>query len=232
MLKVRKSNERGHADHGWLDTYHTFSFNTYHDPNYMGFRSLRVINEDRVAPGTGFPTHGHQDMEILTYIVGGALEHRDSMGNGEVLHPGEIQRMSAGTGIRHSEFNPSDTEPVHLLQIWILPEQRGREPGYEQIAIGTGPTTDGLELIATPGGGNGAVDIGQDAKLYRGLVPKGASVEHALDAGRHAYVQVVRGQLAVNGQTLEAGDGAAASDESALRFSANEDAEFLVFDLA
>ena len=232
MLRVRKSEERGDSDHGWLDTYHTFSFNTYHDPNHMNFRSLRVINEDRVAPGAGFPTHGHQDMEILTYIVDGALEHRDSMGNGEVLRPGEIQRMSAGTGIRHSEFNPSDDEPVHLLQIWIMPEQRGAEPGYEQIAIGQGPTENGLELIATPGGGDGAVHIGQDAKLYRGLLPTGATVGQPIAPGRHAYIQVVRGKLDANGQTLDAGDGAAVSDESALTLTARDDAEFLVFDLA
>jgi redox-sensitive bicupin YhaK (pirin superfamily) len=232
MLKVRRRSERGHADHGWLDTYHTFSFNTYHDPDFMGFRSLRVINEDRVAPGAGFPMHGHQDMEILTYIVDGALEHRDSMGNGEVLRPGEIQRMSAGTGVRHSEFNPSEDEPVHLLQIWILPEQRGTDPDYEQIAIGTGPTVEGLELIAAPGGGNGAVHIGQDARLYRGLLPADARVEHGLQSGRHAYVQVVRGELDINGETLWEGDGAAVSDEVTLTFAARDESEFLVFDLA
>jgi hypothetical protein len=232
MITVRKSGERGHADHGWLDTYHTFSFDTYHDPDHMGFRTLRVINEDRVAPGAGFPTHGHRDMEILTYIVEGALEHRDSMGNGEVLRPGEIQRMSAGTGVRHSEFNPSDDEPVHLLQIWILPARRGTEPGYEQIAIGSGATNGSLQLIASPQGGPGAVRIGQDARLFRGKLGAGARVEHALDPSRHAYVQVVRGAVDANGNVLSAGDGAAMSGESTLNLTAKEDTEFLVFDLA
>lgn len=230
MITVRKSDERGHANHGWLDTYHTFSFDTYLDPNHMGFRTLRVINEDRVAPGAGFPTHGHRDMEILTYIVAGALEHKDSMGYGEVLRPGEIQRMSAGTGIRHSEFNPSADDPVHLLQIWILPAQRGTEPGYEQIAIGDGPTNGRLQLIASPE--RGAVHIGQDAKLYRGKLDAGAQVEHALDASRHAYVQVVRGAVDASGNALSAGDGASVSGESSLRFATKDGAEFLVFDLA
>ncbi len=232
MITVRKSDERGHANHGWLDTYHTFSFDSYHDPNHMGFRTLRVINEDRVAPGAGFPTHGHRDMEILTYIVEGALEHRDSMGNGEVLRPGEIQRMSAGTGIRHSEFNPSPDDPVHLLQIWILPAQRGSEPGYEQISIGSGPTNGELQLIASPQGGAGAVRIGQDAKLFRGKLGAGSSVSHALAPSRHAYVQVVRGAVHANGSALSAGDGAAVSGEPVLSIAAKEDAEFLVFDLA
>jgi redox-sensitive bicupin YhaK (pirin superfamily) len=232
MITVRKSGERGHANHGWLDTYHTFSFDTYHDPNHMGFRSLRVINEDRVAPGAGFPTHGHRDMEILTYIVEGALEHRDNMGNGEVLRPGEIQRMSAGTGIRHSEFNPSDKEPVHLLQIWILPAQRGTDPGYEQIAIGQTPTNGALQLIASAQGGPGVVRIGQDAQLFRGKLTSGSRVEHPIAPARHAYVQVVRGTLEANGNALSAGDGAAVSGETALGLRAVDDTEFLVFDLA
>ena len=232
MITVRKSDDRGHANHGWLDTYHTFSFDTYHDPDHMGFRTLRVINEDRVAPGAGFPTHGHRDMEILTYIVEGALEHKDSMGNGEVLRPGEIQRMSAGTGIRHSEFNPSADAPVHLLQIWILPAQRGTEPGYEQIAIGNGPTNGRLQLIASPTGGDGTVRVGQDARLFRGKLIAGAGVDHVLDPSRYAYVQVVRGEVDVNGEGLSAGDGAAVSGEASLVFATKEGAEFLMFDLA
>ena len=232
MIAVRKSNERGHADHGWLDTYHTFSFNDYHDPKYMGFRSLRVINEDRVAAGAGFPMHGHRDMEILTYIVEGALQHRDSMGNGEVVRPGEIQRMSAGRGVMHSEFNASQTEPVHLLQIWIRPTAHGIEPGYEQIRVGGEATPQALQLIAAPEGGPSAVRVNTDARLYRGLIVAGDRVEHTIDPARHAYVQVVSGGLTVNGEKLEAGDGAAISGESALAFAAPEYSEFLMFDLA
>jgi hypothetical protein len=232
MITVRKSEERGHADHGWLDTYHTFSFDTYHDPAHMGFRTLRVINEDRVAPGVGFPTHGHRDMEIVTYVIEGALEHKDSLGNGEVIRPGEIQRMSAGTGVRHSEFNPSKTEAVHLLQIWILPAERGTPPGYEQIEIGRGVTNGNLQLIASPEGGPGAVRIGQDARLFRGRLAAGTAVDHAIAPSRHAYVQVVSGAVEANGESLSAGDGAAVSSEKSLKLNAADDAEFLVFDLA
>jgi len=232
MITVRKSEDRGHADYGWLDTYHTFSFNDYHDPKYMGFRSLRVINEDRVAPEAGFPTHGHRDMEILTYVVDGALQHRDSMGNGEVIRPGEIQRMSAGRGVTHSEFNASRTEPVHLLQIWIQPASRGIDPGYEQIRVGGDATPEHLQLIASPGGGTGAVRIHQDARVYRGLLPAGARVAHVMDAARYGYVQLISGEVELNGQRMTAGDGAAVSETSALEFAAIEDAEFLLFDLA
>ncbi len=232
MIAVRKGNDRGHADYGWLDTYHTFSFNDYHDPKYMGFRSLRVINEDKVAPGAGFPMHGHRDMEILTYVVEGALQHRDSMGNGEVVRPGEIQRMSAGTGVQHSEFNASASEPVHLLQIWIRPTAAGIKPGYEQIRVGGDATPQALQLIAAPEGGPQAVRVNTDALLYRGLIAAGDRVEHKIDPARHAYVQVVAGGLTVNGETLEAGDGAAVSGESLLTFTASEYAEFLMFDLA
>jgi redox-sensitive bicupin YhaK (pirin superfamily) len=232
MITVRKSDDRGHANYGWLDTYHTFSFNDYHDPKYMGFRSLRVINEDRVAPEAGFPTHAHRDMEILTYIIDGALQHRDSMGHGEVIRPGEIQRMTAGRGVTHSEFNASRSDPVHLLQIWILPTARGLEPGYEQIRVGGAATPDRLQLIASPEGGDGAVSIHQDARLYRGLLPAGARLNHALDSARYGYVQLVSGALEVNGQALAAGDGAEISAESSIGFAAKDDAEFLLFDLA
>jgi redox-sensitive bicupin YhaK (pirin superfamily) len=232
MIAVRKSDTRGHADYGWLDTYHTFSFNDYHDPKYMGFRSLRVINEDRVAPQAGFPAHGHRDMEILTYVVDGALQHRDSMGNGEVIRPGEIQRMTAGRGVTHSEFNASRADPVHLLQIWIQPSQRGLEPGYEQIRVGGEPTTERLQLIASPEGGQGAVKINQDARVYRGYLPSGTHIAHSIDPVRYGYVQLISGQLDLNGQTLNPGDGAAVSELSALEIKADKDAEFLVFDLA
>jgi len=232
MIAVRKSDERGHADYGWLDTYHTFSFNDYHDPKYMGFRALRVINEDRVAPEAGFPTHGHRDMEILTYVVDGALQHKDSMGNGEVVRPGEIQRMSAGRGVTHSEFNASRGEPVHLLQIWIQPALRGIEPGYEQIRIGGDATSEALQLIAAPEGAPSAVRINQDVRVYRGLVLPGATVEHPIDPARYGYLQLISGELTLNGETLKAGDGAAVSAEATLAITAREDAEFLLFDLA
>ncbi len=232
MMKVRRSEERGHADHGWLDSFHTFSFADYHDPEHMGFRGLRVINEDRVAAGMGFGMHGHRDMEILTYVVEGALQHRDNMGNGEVLRPGEIQRMSAGRGVMHSEFNASKTEPVHLLQIWIRPAEHGIDPGYEQIRIGGDATPETLHLIASPDGVPGSVRIHADARLFRGLITAGDRVAHAVDPARHAYVQVVSGDLEVNGETLRAGDGAAVSGERGLTFATPDYAEFLVFDLA
>lgn len=232
MIAVRKSDERGHADYGWLDTYHTFSFNDYHDPKFMGFRSLRVINEDRVAPEAGFPTHGHRDMEILTYVVDGALQHKDSMGHGEVIRPGEIQRMSAGRGVTHSEFNASRGDPVHLLQIWIQPSSRGIEPGYEQIRIGGDATSERLQLIASPEGGVGAVQIHQDVRVYRGLVLAGAKIAHPSDPKRYGYLQLISGVLDLSGNTLNPGDGAAVSELSSLEITAREDAEFLLFDLA
>ncbi|MCA1613084.1 MAG: pirin family protein [Acidobacteria bacterium] len=231
MIKVRKSTERGHLNFGWLDTYHTFSFGEYYDPRHMGFRSLRVINEDFVSPGRGFPEHGHGDMEIVTYILAGALEHRDSMGNGSVIRPGDVQRMSAGTGVRHSEKNPSAGESVHLLQIWILPSEQGIDPGYEQKNFAEDERRGRLRLVASPDGREGSVTIRQDASIYATLLDAGWSVEHALAPGRHAWAQVARGAVEINGQSLGRGDGAAASEEERLVITATEPAELLLFDL-
>ncbi|MDQ3906898.1 MAG: pirin family protein, partial [Acidobacteriota bacterium] len=225
MIYVRKSSERGHFDHGWLNTYHTFSFDQYYDPRFMGFRSLRVINEDTVAPGRGFPTHGHRDMEIITYILEGALAHRDSMGNGSTIRPGDVQRMSAGTGVRHSEANPSDAERVHLLQIWIVPAEQGIAPSYEQTSFTEDERRGRLKLVASPDGREGSVTIHQDASLYASLLGESHTVEHELADGRGAWVQVARGAVEVNGQRLEQGDGAAASEEERLTITAREDAE-------
>ncbi len=232
MIKIRKSNERGHADHGWLDTYHTFSFADYYDPAHMGFRALRVINEDRVLPGKGFGTHGHKDMEIVTYVLEGALEHKDSMGNGEVLRPGEFQRMSAGTSVRHSEFNPSATEPVHLYQIWLLPATNGTKPSYEQKFFAANEKQGALRLVAAPDGAEGALTIHQDAKIYLSTLDAGQTVAHDLLAGRLAWLQVLRGKLAVNGQEVQAGDGVAVSEEARLSLLAESPAEVMLFDLA
>ncbi len=231
MIKVRKSDERGHLNFGWLDTYHTFSFGEYYDPRNMGFRSLRVINEDFVSGGRGFPEHGHSDMEIVTYILEGALEHRDSMGNGSVIRPGDVQRMSAGTGVRHSEKNPSADESVHLLQIWILPSERGIDPGYEQQNFAEDERRGDLRLVASPDGREGSVTIHQDASLYATLLEAGQSVEHELRPGRHAWAQVARGAVEINGQSLGQGDGAAASEEARVVITASEPAEVLLFDL-
>jgi len=216
MLTLRKAGERGHFHHGWLDTYHTFSFADYYDPQWMGFRSLRVINEDRVAPGQGFGTHPHRDMEILTYVLAGGLRHRDSMGNGEVIHPGEVQRMTAGTGVTHSEFNDSKTDPVHLLQIWILPERKGLTPSYEQRFFADDEKRGRLRLVASPEASDGSVKIHQDARVYASLLGAGEEVTHPLAAGRAAWVQVARGNVTLNGQLLNAGAAAAVSDESAV----------------
>jgi redox-sensitive bicupin YhaK (pirin superfamily) len=232
MLQVRHADQRGHFDHGWLDTYHTFSFADYFDPAQMGFRALRVINEDRVAPGQGFGMHGHRDMEIVTIVLEGALEHRDSIGNGEVLRPGELQRMSAGAGIRHSEFNPSPTEPVHLYQIWLLPGQKGLTPSYEQKAFAGAEKRNRLRLVASPDGRDGALTIHQDAELYLASLEDKASVVHALRKGRATWLQVLRGNVALNSQKLVAGDGVAVSDEAALTIQAEPAAEVLLFDLA
>ncbi|MBI4255045.1 MAG: pirin family protein [Candidatus Rokubacteria bacterium] len=232
MLTVRRAGERGHFDHGWLDTRHTFSFADYHDPGWMGFRGLRVINEDRVQPGAGFPTHGHRDMEILSYVLEGALEHRDSLGTGSVIRPGDVQRMSAGTGVMHSEFNASATEPVHFLQIWILPERRGLPPGYEQKRFSPEDTRGRLRLVAARDGADGAVTLHADARVYAALLEPGREVVHALAGGRHAWVQVARGAARVNGGALGAGDGAAVSDEPAVVLAGREPAEVLLFDLA
>lgn len=231
MILVRRSQDRGHANHGWLDTYHTFSFAEYVDPEHMGFRTLRVINEDRVAGGGGFPMHPHRDMEIITYIIEGALQHRDSMGTSSVIQPGEVQRMSAGKGVVHSEFNPSADTPVHLLQIWILTAARGIAPSYEQKAFPESERRNRLRLMASPDGAEGSVRIHQDARVYSTLLDPGATVRHELAHGRHGWVQVVKGDLAVNGQRLGAGDGAAASEEPALAIQAASPAELLVFDL-
>jgi len=232
MITIRKSSQRGHANHGWLDTYHTFSFANYYDPDNMGFRDLRVINEDWVDGGRGFGTHPHRDMEIITYVLEGALEHRDSMGNGSVMRPGDVQRMSAGTGVAHSEFNASETEKVHLLQIWILPEQRGIEPSYEQKHFPDDEKRGLLRLIASRDGRDGAVRINQQAELYAAILDPGQSATFELRSGRHAWVQAVRGAVEVNGIRLEAGDGAAVSDESLLELTGRESAELLLFDLA
>ena len=232
MMVIRPGAARGHFDHGWLDTYHTFSFASYHDPQHMGFRSLRVINEDRVKAGEGFGTHAHRDMEILTWVLEGALEHKDSMGNGSIIRPGDIQRMSAGTGVTHSEFNPSREEPVHLLQIWLLPRQRGLTPGYEEKCFAPETRRGGLRLIAARDGRADAVTIHQDADLWTALLEPGESVRHALEAGRHAWLHVAGGTVTANGVKLGAGDGAAFSDEKAIEVKASDRAEILLFDLS
>ena len=232
MITIRKSEDRGHFDFGWLDTYHTFSFDQYYDPAHMHFRSLRVINEDRVQPAHGFPTHSHRDMEIITYILSGALEHRDSMGNGSVIRPGDVQRMSAGTGVSHSEFNPSDTEPVHLLQIWILPETGGLPPSYEEKHFSNEERRDRLRLIASKDGRDGSVRIHQDAQLYATALDAGKTVVHTLAENRYAWLQVARGTIRLNEIELKQGDGAAVRKESELRITAHDQAELLLFDLA
>jgi len=231
MMTVRPAAERGHADHGWLDTRHTFSFADYYDPRHMGFRDLRVINEDRVQPGQGFGTHSHRDMEILTYVLEGALEHRDNMGNKSVIRPGEVQRMSAGTGLTHSEYNHSDEELVHFLQIWILPRARGLAPGYEQRAFAEADSRGRLLLVAAGDGRQGILTVHQDVDLWVARLARGQAVAHPLRPGRHAWVQVARGAVTLNGQSLEAGDGAALSDETEARITASEAAEALLFDL-
>ena len=232
MIVKRPAAERGHFDHGWLDTSHTFSFADYDDPAHMGFRSLRVINEDRVAPGKGFGTHSHRDMEIITYVLEGALAHADSMGNRSTIVPGDVQRMSAGTGVTHSEFNGQRERPVHFLQIWLLPDRRGLAPGYEQKAIPPQEERATLRLIAARDGRDGAVTIHQDVDLYASRLEPGERVKHALASGRHAWLQMVSGRVELNGTALGAGDGAAVSRESALEIAALEPAHFLLFDLA
>jgi len=231
MITIRRANERGHFDHGWLNTYHTFSFDQYYDPRYMGFRQLRVINEDFVAPGRGFPRHGHRDMEIITYILEGALKHEDSMGNGSVIRPGDVQRMTAGTGVRHSEQNASDKERVHLLQIWILPHTVGLEPGYEQKAFTDEARRGQMRLIASADGRDGSVEVHQDVSLFASLLAAGAEVNHAMDQRRYAWIQVARGSLSVNDENANQGDGLVVVGESSLQIRANEDAELLLFDL-
>ncbi|MCL5801122.1 MAG: pirin family protein [Gammaproteobacteria bacterium] len=231
MISLRKAAERGHANHGWLDTYHSFSFADYYDPGHMGFASLRVINEDRVAPGGGFPTHGHRDMEIITYVLEGALQHKDSMGNGSVIRPGDVQRMSAGTGITHSEANASASEFVHLLQIWIIPDKTGVVPSYEQKYFAPGEKQHQLRLIASPDGRDGSVRIEHDGFVYASLLDGGDELTHVLAPGRSAYVQVARGALSVNGKKVNAGDGVMLEDEHEVRLSDAQQAEVLLFDL-
>jgi redox-sensitive bicupin YhaK (pirin superfamily) len=232
MLTVRRAGDRGHADHGWLDSHHTFSFADYHDPKHMGFRALRVINEDRVAPGSGFGMHPHRDMEILSYVLEGALEHKDSMGTGSVIKPGDVQRMSAGSGVLHSEFNGSRTDPVHFLQIWIAPNARGVKPGYEQKTISDDDKRRRLRLIASPGGRDGSVDIHADANVYVTRLDSGERVELDLAKGRGAWVHVARGTAKIDTETLEAGDAASTQDAGKLVIEGVAGAEVLVFDLA
>lgn len=232
MLTIRKSGDRGHFDFGWLDTRHTFSFGDYYDPKHMGFRALRVINEDVVHAGGGFGTHPHRDMEIVTYVLSGGLAHRDSMGNGSVIRPGDVQRMSAGTGVTHSEHNASRTEPVHLLQIWLLPAKTGSAPSYEQKTFSTAEKRGRLRLVGAADGHDGAVTIHQDVALYASVLEPGERVHHVLAPGRHAWVQVVRGTIGVNGETLAAGDGAALSDVRDVTITATTESELLLFDLA
>jgi redox-sensitive bicupin YhaK (pirin superfamily) len=232
MIHTRKAQDRGHAQHGWLESYHTFSFADYHDPAFMGFRTLRVINEDRVQPGRGFGTHSHRDMEIISYILEGALEHKDSMGTSSVIRPGEVQRMSAGTGVNHSEFNHSAADLVHFLQIWIIPERQGLPPSYEQRKFTEAERSDRLRLVASHDGRDGSVTIHQNVDLYGSILSAGVVVEHALRTGRHAWLQVARGTVALNDQVLSAGDGAQVSEEARLRITARQSAEVLLFDLA
>jgi redox-sensitive bicupin YhaK (pirin superfamily) len=232
MINIRHSEERGGGNHGWLKTHHTFSFDQFYDPRWMGFRSLRVINEDWVAGGQGFPAHPHRDMEIITYILEGGIEHKDSLGTSSIIRPGDGQRMSAGRGIRHSEINPSPTEAAHLLQIWIMPDKTGHEPSYEQKTFPEEEKRGKLRLIASPDGKDGSVTIHQDAKLYVSLLSPGQEVKHDLGKGRHAWLQIARGSVELNGQKLVQGDGAAISEEKALSIKGAEDAEVLLFDLA
>jgi redox-sensitive bicupin YhaK (pirin superfamily) len=231
MINLRRAQERGHFNFGWLDTYHTFSFGDYYDQRFMGFRDLRVINEDWVHPGHGFPTHGHRDMEIVTYVLEGGLEHKDSIGTGSVIRPGEVQRMSAGRGVRHSESNHSESESVHLLQIWIMPDEQDIEPSYEQKSYTDEEKRNQLRLIASRDGREGSVRIHQDAAIYAALLEPGQEVKHTLRPGRHAWVQVARGDVTLNGQPLEQSDGAAVSDESSLTIAGREASEILLFDL-
>jgi len=231
MITIRKAEERGHFDFGWLNTYHSFSFGDYYDPKHTRFRTLRVINEDFVQPGHGFPTHGHRDMEIVTYILQGALEHRDSMGTGSIIRRGDAQRMSAGTGVTHSEANPSPDEPVHLLQIWIFPTEQNLQPEYEEKKFSDDEKRNRLRLIVSPDGSDGSVKIHQDARIFASLLDDGEEVVHSLDAGRSAWLQVAAGSVKLNDVALKQGDGAAVSHESQLRVTGEGPAEVLLFDL-
>jgi redox-sensitive bicupin YhaK (pirin superfamily) len=231
MLDIRKGNDRGHAEHGWLDSFHSFSFADYYDPGHMGFGPLRVINEDRVQPGRGFGTHGHRDMEIISYVLAGGLAHKDSMGNGSTIRPGDVQRMSAGTGVTHSEFNASQDEPVHFLQIWIEPSTRGIRPGYEEKRFDADSKRGRLRLIASPDGAEGSVTIHQDARIYAAIVDGDDKLEYVLSPGRRAYVHVIDGGLEVNGQALVGGDAIKLMGEAQVKMSKGANAEVLLFDL-
>jgi redox-sensitive bicupin YhaK (pirin superfamily) len=231
MMNVRRSHERGHANHGWLDSHHTFSFANYYDPEHMGFRDLRVINDDRVRGGQGFGTHPHRDMEIISYVVEGELEHRDSMGNGSVIRPGDVQRMRAGTGVTHSEYNHSPTDTVRFLQIWVLPNESGLEPGYEQKYFGD-ERRGTLRLVASPDGADGSVEIAQDVRMYASVLADGEEVTHALAEGRHAWLQVVRGNMTVNGVELGEGDGVSFDEATDIAIASSGDSELILFDLA
>jgi redox-sensitive bicupin YhaK (pirin superfamily) len=232
MLNIRLADQRGHAQHGWLDSHHSFSFADYYDAKHMGFRSLRVINEDRVAPAQGFGTHPHRDMEIISYVLEGGLEHRDSLGTGSIIRPGDVQRMSAGSGVRHSEFNASKSEPVHFLQIWLTPKQNGIQPSYEQKTFSAADKRGRLRVVASPDARTDSLTIHSDAVVYSGLFDAGESAELTLAPGRHAWVQVARGTIRVDGQELKAGDGVAVSDQPSLRLQGVDSSEVLVFDLA
>lgn len=232
MMTIRKANERGHADHGWLDSHHTFSFADYHDPKHMGFRALRVINDDRVAPGKGFGAHPHRDMEIISYVLDGALAHKDSTGTGAVIRPGDVQRMTAGTGVTHSEFNASKTDPVHFLQIWIIPGKPGERPGYEQKAFDEAAKRGKLALVASQDGRAGSLTIHADTSVYASVFEAGDRAQLALAPGRHAWVQVARGGVRVNGKDLAEGDGLAVTGETQLDYEGTGSAEVLTFDLA
>src|SRR5215470_9166416 len=232
MIQIRKSNDRGHANHGWLDSRFSFSFAEYFDPQHVEFRTLRVMNDDHIAGGGGFPTHPHRDMEIVTYVLAGALTHKDSMGNGSVIKPGDVQYMSAGTGVAHSEFNSSRTEPVHLYQIWMVPDKKGHQPAYDQKNFSEEEKRGKLRLVVSPDGREGSVKIRQDNELYATVLKPGDNVRHELKADRHAYVQVARGSVTLNGAKLETGDGAAISEEKSLELTGVKDAEVLLFDLA
>ena len=231
MITIRKGEDRGHFNHGWLDTYHTFSFAEYRDPNHKGFRSLRVINEDRVAPGMGFGEHPHRDMEIITYVLEGQLEHKDSLGSGSIIHAGDVQRMTAGSGITHSEFNPSATEEVHLYQIWLFPDAKGLSPEYEERSLANVPPRDGLRLLASPDGRESSMQIHQDALMWIATPQIGADVVYELPPGRHAWLQVTRGELTLNGHQLTAGDGAAIEGEPVLDLATSSVGEALLFEL-
>ncbi|MGB5831634.1 MAG: pirin family protein [Thiohalocapsa sp.] len=231
MISIRPAAERGHANHGWLDSYHSFSFSSYHDPDHMGYSNLRVINDDRIAPGGGFPTHAHEDMEIVTYVLDGALEHKDSMGNGSIIRPGDVQHMSAGTGVSHSEYNPSSDEPVHLLQVWLLPNRMGVAPGYAQQHFSDAARRNRLALLVSPDGRDGSIAAHQDGLLFGTRLDDAVSVTHALAAERRAYVHLARGTARVKGELLHGGDGARVDAGESIRIEGVDEAEVLLFDL-